>query len=157
MTYRPLEAAVILLPIHDFLHLNTVFNAVLLEPLISDTQSSASSDLPPLILTLLTLSSYILTHASSVQNSRATAYASLCLVTLLHLAENDVAMSALLQVQKQGNGVRLCRQVMRAFLSRYWKFIDISVTSARAYTTISDSFETTLMCCFRLLCSVVEA
>lgn len=108
---RPVEAAVILLPIHDFIHLNPVFNAVLLEPLMLQQQEDASksTSLPPLIYTLLSASSYILSHASSVASSRATAYANLCLATLLNLVENDVAMSSFLQPGL--SVIRLCRQV----------------------------------------------
>ena len=128
--YRPIEAAVILLPLHDFLHFNTVFNAILLEPFISPPTSSSASQstpngksktaspssstsLPPLICTFLTLCSYILTHATSVQSPRAAAYANLCLATLLHLVENDVAMSALVMPVPSGADmkVRICRQV----------------------------------------------
>ncbi|KAI5116918.1 hypothetical protein M0805_003991 [Coniferiporia weirii] len=123
---QPIEAAVILLPVHDFIHLNTVFNAVFLEPLISSPSPGVGTDtaivgpadaqlLPPLVHTLLSLASYLLTHASSPQSARAAAYAALCLVTLLHLAENDVAMSALAQPPQPGAGpgsagIRLCRQ-----------------------------------------------
>ena len=109
---RPGEAAVIMLPMHDFLHSNIAFNAILLEPLMSDIPpADAASNLPPLVYTFLSFSSYLLTHASSVQSPRATSYAYLSLVTLLHLAENDVAMSALLQPQQGKSGIRLCRQV----------------------------------------------
>ena len=117
---RPIEAAVILLPVHDFIHLNARFSAVLLEPLLDPSSQVSSSTpsatmsqpAPPLLPTLLTASSYILTHASSVSTPRATAYAHLCLATLLYLAENDVFMSAFTQ-KSGGNGlvVRLCRQV----------------------------------------------
>ena len=123
---RPSERAVILLPLHDFILLNTVFNAILLEPLISpsttshpdqsSTKQNSIRDAPAahLLHTFLSLSSYILTHASSVQSERAAAYAKLCLATLLHLVENDVAMSALVQ-PVSGSGlegrVRICRQV----------------------------------------------
>ncbi|KAL5494715.1 hypothetical protein ACEPAI_176 [Sanghuangporus weigelae] len=132
--YQPTEAAVILLPVHDFLHLNTVFNAILLESFISASTSSASTrlvtngksktrpstslstSLPPLICTFLTLCSYILTHATSVQSLRAAAYANLCLATLLHLVENDVAMSALIMPTPSGSDikVRICRQRLPA-------------------------------------------
>ncbi|KAL5533692.1 hypothetical protein ACEPAG_152 [Sanghuangporus baumii] len=124
---QPIEAAVILLPVHDFLHLNTVFNAILLEPFISPSASaqlvtdgksktrpstSSSTSLPPLICTFLTLCSYIFTHATSVQSPRAAAYANLCLSMLLHLVENDVAMSALIMPTPSGSDikVRICRQ-----------------------------------------------
>ncbi|KAL5519495.1 hypothetical protein ACEPAH_1178 [Sanghuangporus vaninii] len=130
---QPIEAAVILLPVHDFLHLNTVFNAILLEPFISSLTSSASAQLvtngksktrpstssstslPPLICTFLTLCSYIFTHATAVQSPRAAAYANLCLATLLHLVENDVAMSALFMPTPGSDiKVRICQQRLPA-------------------------------------------
>ncbi|KAL5536021.1 hypothetical protein ACEPAF_4115 [Sanghuangporus sanghuang] len=130
---QPIEATVTLLPVHDFLPHNTVFNVILLEPFISPLTSSASAQLvtngksktrpsasstslPPLICTFLTLCSYIFSHATSVQSPRAAAYANLCLATLLHLVENDVAMSALIMPTPSGSDikVRICRQRLPA-------------------------------------------
>ncbi|KLO13756.1 hypothetical protein SCHPADRAFT_873602 [Schizopora paradoxa] len=108
---QPVEAAVILLPIHDFIRLNPVFNAVLLEPLMLQQQQQTASEkasLPPLLYTLLSMSSYVLSHASSIASPRATAYANLCLATFLDLVENDVAMSSFLQPGL--SAIRLCRQ-----------------------------------------------
>ena len=110
---------------HDFIRYNTVFTAVLLEPFISALQNVPESTSgigaglgAPLVHTLLTLASYLFTHASSTQSPRATAYASLCLTTLLHLAENNVAMSAFVQAPQvaASGGVRLCRQVSIVFV-----------------------------------------
>lgn len=115
--FRPIEAAVILVPVHDFIHYNTVFTATLIEPFINPQASSESSSgsTSPLVHTLLTLASYLFTHASSTQSIRATAYAALCLTTMLHLVENDVAISAFVHAPQSGSSssVRLCRQVGR--------------------------------------------
>lgn len=107
------------MPVHDFIHFNTVFTAVLLEPFIAALQNSSDDAHftggkgTPLVHTLLTLASYLFTHASSTHSPRATSYAGLCLTTLLRLAENDVVMSAFVQAPQAGTisgVVRLCRQ-----------------------------------------------
>lgn len=110
----------ILLPIHDFIHLNARFSAVLLEPLLDPSSQSSvppiagnstSQPSAPLLPTFLTACSYVLTHATSVSTPRAVAYANLCLASLLYLAENDVFMSAFVQASAGAKGIRLCRQV----------------------------------------------
>ncbi|KIM88668.1 hypothetical protein PILCRDRAFT_24417, partial [Piloderma croceum F 1598] len=73
---QPIEAIVVLFPIFEFVHLNTTFPLILLEsiPMGSDQMTSISRLSPP-PFTILTLSSYLLTHASSTSSPRATAYA----------------------------------------------------------------------------------
>ena len=113
---RPIEAAVILLPIFEPLHVNAFFAPILVEPLIvpDDAGTSRSEHSPnPLILTLFSVSSYVFTHASSVSSLRAVAYAHLCLNTLLLVSESELAVGALVRPTRYS--VRLCRQVRKLF------------------------------------------
>jgi hypothetical protein len=107
---RPIEAIVVLLPIFEFLHLNMMFPLILLEsiPMGSDQMTSTSRLSPP-PFTLLTLSSYLLTHASSTSSPRATAYANLSLNILLAFVESDDIMHVFCQSTRET--IRLCRQV----------------------------------------------
>jgi hypothetical protein len=107
---RPIEAIVVLLPIFEFLHSNATFPLILLEsiPMGSD-QMTSSSPLSPPPFTLLTLSSYLLTHASSTSSPRATAYANLSLNILLAFVESDDIMHVFCQSTRET--IRLCRQV----------------------------------------------
>ncbi|KAF8899008.1 hypothetical protein BD779DRAFT_1486579 [Infundibulicybe gibba] len=66
------------------------------------------SRLPPPPCTLLSLSSYLLTHAGSTASLRSTAYANLSLNILLLLAEDDKIMSVL--SKSSTSNIRLCRQ-----------------------------------------------
>ncbi|CCM03132.1 uncharacterized protein FIBRA_05253 [Fibroporia radiculosa] len=102
--HQPIEACVVLLPIFEFLSANTKFRAAFLEPLNPDSEKQVQ----PLPYTLLTLSSYLFTHASSTHAPRAIAYANLALNLLLVLAEAP----DILNVFSHTNGatVRLCRQ-----------------------------------------------
>jgi hypothetical protein len=111
---RPIEAIVVLLPIFEFLHLNTTFPLILLEsiPMSSDQMTSSRWSPPP--FTLLTLSSYLLTHASSTSSPRATAYANLSLNILLAFVESDDVMHMFCQSTRET--IRLCRQVSTTLL-----------------------------------------
>lgn len=102
---RPIEACVVILPVFEFLRTNPTFPLVLISPL-DDTKSSAISS-PP--YTILSLSSYLLTHASSTSSPRAIGYANLCLNTLLTLVQNDGVLIAFSQPSDER--IRLCRQV----------------------------------------------
>jgi hypothetical protein len=115
---RPIEAVVVLLPIFEFLHLNRTFPLVLLESIaaVSD-QMTPTSRLSPPPFTLLTLSSYLLTHASSTSSPRATAYANLSLNILLTFVESDDIMTVFCQSTRET--IRLCRQVS---LTSLWFF-----------------------------------
>jgi hypothetical protein len=99
----PIEATVILLPLYDFLRLNEYFPATMVEYITSDNTAVC----PP--LTLLTLFSYLFTHASSSTSHRAIAYANLSLNIMLTFAENESVMEALSQPSKIQ--IRLCRQL----------------------------------------------
>jgi len=115
---RPIEAIVVLLPMFEFLHLNQTFPLVLLEftSTVSD-QTSSSNRLSPPPFTFLTLSSYLLTHASSAASPRAIAYANLSLNILLTFVENEDVMSVFCQSTQ--DSIRLCRQVS---LTSLWFF-----------------------------------
>ncbi|KAJ6519996.1 hypothetical protein C8R45DRAFT_953526 [Mycena sanguinolenta] len=101
---QPIEACVVVLPVFEFLRTNSNFPLVLISP-SNDTKSSAISS-PP--YTILSLSSYLLTHASSTSSPRAIVYANLCLNTLLTLVQNDGVLIAFSQPTDER--IRLCRQ-----------------------------------------------
>ncbi|KAJ7103351.1 hypothetical protein B0H15DRAFT_811913 [Mycena belliarum] len=102
---QPIEACVVLLPIFEFLRTNPTFPLVLVSPSTDDTTPSAVSSPPS---TVLSLCSYLLTHASSTSSPRAIIYANLCLNTLLTLAQNDGVLIAFSQPSDER--IRLCRQ-----------------------------------------------
>lgn len=107
---RPIEAIVVLLPVFEFLHLNQTFSLVLLEYItVASEQTSPPSQLSPPPFTFLTLSSYLLTHASSTSSPRALAYANLSLNILLAFVESDDIMTVFCQPTVES--IRLCRQV----------------------------------------------
>ncbi|KAJ7925957.1 hypothetical protein B0H13DRAFT_1974036 [Mycena leptocephala] len=88
---QPIEACVVILPVFEFLRTNLTFPLVLISPSDEDSKSSAISS------TILSLSSYLLTHASSTSSPRAIVYANLCLNTLLTLVQNDGVLIAFSQ------------------------------------------------------------
>ncbi|OBZ78701.1 putative glycine dehydrogenase (decarboxylating), mitochondrial [Grifola frondosa] len=93
---QPIEACVILLPLFEFIHGSSTFQKVLVQSIDSETEKKATS-LSPLPYTLLTLSSYLLTHASSSSSPRAIAYANLSLNILLVMVESNEIMRVLCQ------------------------------------------------------------
>ena len=95
----------ICLPVSEYLHHNQLFRSIFLETLVS----SPSNDTTPLPNTLLSLSSYILTHASSSGAPRCLAYANLSLNVLLVCVEHADIIRKF--TQNEGKDVRLCRQV----------------------------------------------
>lgn len=98
--FRPIEACVSLLPIYEFLRANSKFPSITLE---------RSSKGATLLFTSLSLSSYLLTHATSTSSPRSLAYANLSLNWLLLVAENGQMLSAL--AEPSPISIRLCRQV----------------------------------------------
>jgi len=106
MFCRPIEACVILLPIYEFLKANTTFSKVLEEYLSAQTDKSAR--VPPLPITMLSLSSYLLTHATTTSSSRSLAYANLSLSCLLAISETENLTEAF--IQPWPGNIRLCRQ-----------------------------------------------
>jgi hypothetical protein len=106
---RPIEASVVLLPLFEFIHVNPTFSSVMLEP-ISKLDEKNQSDLPSSpAFSILTLSSYLLSHASSAFSPRSVAYANLSLKILLAFVENDEVMTQFCQPTQCH--IRLCRQV----------------------------------------------
>ncbi|KAJ7040434.1 hypothetical protein C8F04DRAFT_1083551 [Mycena alexandri] len=102
---QPIEACVVVLPIFEFLRTNPTFPLLLISPSDEGTKSSAISSPTH---TILSLSSYLLTHASSTSSPRAIVYANLCLNTLLTLVQNDGVLIAFSQPSDER--IRLCRQ-----------------------------------------------
>ena len=69
----------------------------------------STSRIPPLSYTVLSLSSYLLTHGTSSASPRAIAYANLAMNALLVMSENPRVMDMLCGQAVQP--IRLCRQV----------------------------------------------
>ncbi|KAJ7631175.1 hypothetical protein FB45DRAFT_917728 [Roridomyces roridus] len=102
---QPIEACVVLLPVFEFLRTNLTFPLALISPPEEGAKSSAVSS--PWS-TILSLSSYLLTHASSTSSPRAIVYANLCLNTLFTLVRNDGVLFSFSQPSDER--IRLCRQ-----------------------------------------------
>ncbi|CAK5280589.1 unnamed protein product, partial [Mycena citricolor] len=100
---QPIEAGVVLLPLFEFTRINPTFPLILIAP--PETKSSSESSPPA---TLISLSSYVLTHASSTSSPRAIGYANLCLNILLCLVQNNGVLIAFSQPSDEK--IRLCRQ-----------------------------------------------
>lgn len=95
-----------LLPLFEFTRSNPLFLSVLLEYLSPGERKKTNDISPP--CTILTLSSYLLTHASSTSSSRSIAYANLCLNCLLAFAETDAVLTSFCEPTEEN--IRLCRQ-----------------------------------------------
>ncbi|KAF7307059.1 DUF1741 domain-containing protein [Mycena indigotica] len=106
---HPTEACVILLAVFEFLR-NPVFPLVLIAP---SPEPRANTHSPP--YNIISLSSYILTHASSTSSPRTIVYANLCLNTLLALVQNDGILISFSQPTDER--IRLCRQRLPALPS----------------------------------------
>ncbi|KAH7927264.1 hypothetical protein BV22DRAFT_1032014 [Leucogyrophana mollusca] len=106
--HQPIEATVAILPIFEFLFFNQLFPQVLVESISHTEEKTQNGRLPPLPFTILTLSSYLMTHASSSSSPRAIAYANLSMSILLVMAENTLVMKSLCQPSREG--IRICRQ-----------------------------------------------
>lgn len=89
--------------------MNGVFSKVLIGYVTSDKVSNN----PPLY-TMISLNSYLLTHATSTFSPRALAYANLSLHLSLSMVENNDIMEAL--SKPIDFEIRLCRQVGRSIL-----------------------------------------
>lgn len=94
-----------LLPVFEFLDSNPSFADVLVKPFTQEDDSQEHV----LVLSLVTVSSYMLTHATSSASPRAVAYAHLSLNILLRLVQNPKILSAF--CQPRSRSIRLCRQV----------------------------------------------
>ncbi|KAI0654234.1 hypothetical protein C8Q70DRAFT_1048092 [Cubamyces menziesii] len=105
---QPIEACVILLPVFEFLHGSATFRKVFADNLTAHVEKKTSTPIPPLPITLLSLTSYLVSHASSSSSSRSIAYANLALNMLLVMSESDEILSALRADTNEE--IRLCRQ-----------------------------------------------
>ncbi|KAI0001680.1 hypothetical protein BJV77DRAFT_969154 [Russula vinacea] len=91
---QPIEACIIVVPILEFALRNNTFPSVLVEGMKNAAGNKNSQ--PPLPNSILSLSSYLLTHATSTSSSRAIGYANVALHILLAFPSPQP--------------VRLCRQ-----------------------------------------------
>lgn len=108
---QPIEATVSLLPVFEFLFFNPLFAQVLVEMALPKPPDSKHNALvPPLAYNILSLSSYVLTHASSSASPRMLAYANLALNTLLVMSENAHIMPFFCKPASSKEAIRLCRQ-----------------------------------------------
>ena len=110
--WRPIEGCIILLPIFEFVLRNRKFTSIFVEGV--NTAAGDQNSRPPLPHTILSLSSYLLTHATST-SSRAVAYANIALNILLALVETKEIMQVF--CESSPHPVRLCRQVCFAVVS----------------------------------------
>ena len=86
---------------------NSTFPSILVE---SINNAAGSKNLqPPLSHTVISLSSYLLTHATSTSSPRAISYANVALHILLAFVESEEVIRAFCEPNSQP--VRLCRQV----------------------------------------------
>lgn len=107
---QPIEATVSLLPVFEFLFFNPLFAQVLVDMIPKPPDSKQSALVPPLAYNIISLSSYVLTHASSSASRRMMAYANLALNTLLVMSENAHIMSVFCKPASSKEVIRLCRQ-----------------------------------------------
>lgn len=107
---QPIEATVSLLPVFEFLFFNPLFAQVLVDMIHKPCDNKQSAPVPPLAYNILSLSSYVLTHASSSASPRTLAYANLALNTLLVMSENAAIMSVFCKPASSKEAIRLCRQ-----------------------------------------------
>ncbi|KAI0052510.1 hypothetical protein FA95DRAFT_1675192 [Auriscalpium vulgare] len=104
---QPIEACIVLLPVFEFLTRNPTFVAVLSQGISNDTDKTPAN-MTPLALTLISLSSYLLTHATSSSSARAISYATLSMNILLAAVEKQEFLRAL--CESTPYDIRLCRQ-----------------------------------------------
>ncbi|KIK49428.1 hypothetical protein CY34DRAFT_69321 [Suillus luteus UH-Slu-Lm8-n1] len=108
---QPIEATVSLLPVFEFLFFNPLFAQLLVETTLPKPPDSKHNALvPPLAYNILSLSSYVLTHASSSASLRTLAYANLAMNTLLVMSENAHIMPVFCKPTSSKEAIRLCRQ-----------------------------------------------
>ncbi|TEB38887.1 hypothetical protein FA13DRAFT_1751440 [Coprinellus micaceus] len=100
---QPIPQAVTVLPVYEFMAGNAIFRRTLLSDL--DSLSTCQSSW---IGTFLTLTSWILTNASSSSSGRTLSYASLVLEMILVLMEDEHCMDIL--TSRIASNVQLCSQ-----------------------------------------------
>lgn len=95
----------ILLPVYEFLNSNPMYATILIEDMVSPLDSTQS----PLFCTVVSLTSYLCTHALSTASQRSIAYAGLSLNMILAMVENTMIMEFISQTNVPS--IQLCRQV----------------------------------------------
>ena len=111
----------ILLPLFEFLQGSTMFCRIFVGALTVEEEKKTATKITPLPLTVLSLSSYLLSHASSSSSPRAIAYANLALNILLVMSENSTILDALRE--NYNEDVRLCRQVRSTVMRDVFAFL----------------------------------
>ncbi|KAJ3568594.1 hypothetical protein NP233_g5615 [Leucocoprinus birnbaumii] len=109
--HQPIEAAVALLPMFELTSSNILFPPILAHSLSTvegDKAERTKERLPPVLLTAISLASYILPHASSASSPRALAYANLSLKILLAFSESLSLLAILFEPNEYS--VQLSRQ-----------------------------------------------
>ncbi|KAI0275011.1 hypothetical protein BC834DRAFT_850678 [Gloeopeniophorella convolvens] len=103
---QPIEACLVLLPILELALQNRAFLSFIAQS-IKDGSGDASSQ-RPLSHTIISLSSYLVTHATSTSSPRAMGYTNVSLHILLSFVETDEVIRAFCEPSPQP--IRLCRQ-----------------------------------------------
>jgi hypothetical protein len=105
----PPENAVLLLGAFEFLRSNSQFRDLLRNDIAgNDTREYGPSSG---VFAIITLTSYLVTHASSVSTSRSLAYANLGLHVIFTLIDHDEMLEQL--CEPTGKGIHVCRQASR--------------------------------------------
>ncbi|EJD51924.1 hypothetical protein AURDEDRAFT_82848 [Auricularia subglabra TFB-10046 SS5] len=102
--HLPPAQAVVLFPLHEFMLQNEAFRAVL----VADSLDESTTAVAPCLHSVLSLSSYILTHGSS--SARGAAYAHLCLKLLATCASYTNILDAMVADPNGKKDIWLCRQ-----------------------------------------------
>lgn len=109
LSSRPIEASVSLLPFYEFFQLNSTFRGLVLDGLSSDgTPAEVRRPDKPLLITVISFSSYLFSHASSTSTPRSLAYANLALRVFLLIAEEETFV---VKLSTETGVVRICQQV----------------------------------------------
>jgi hypothetical protein len=117
------------------------------------SDSKQTAQIPPLAYNILSLSSYVLTHASSSASPRTLAYANLALNTLLVMSENTHIMSVFCKPASSKEAIRICRQVIAFFLmTNFFLTTEAIVETSAPAGTIA--YSCTGLCASGLLCIV---
>ncbi|PPQ99554.1 hypothetical protein CVT24_005342 [Panaeolus cyanescens] len=102
----PTHSTVVLLTIYEFMRRNPLFISVVLEDLVSPIDKPLTSS--PLPCNIISVTSYLCSHASSGPSPRSVAYANLSLNILLVLVESSLVMEFITQTVSPS--IQICRQ-----------------------------------------------
>jgi hypothetical protein len=120
MLNSPPREALCLLPLREFVQFNPSFLILSAQPFVytiasaTDAPGVKRSSTFTLPSTVLSLSSYILTHATSSAEPRAGAYAQVCLAIMLIWIRNPFVVK-MMSMEKERTEARLCRQVRATY------------------------------------------